>query len=202
VCIGNREGDLERLLECLRTPPRRLHARALGASVAAACDAINGLSQADASASGKNERPFAAGPHPAIPGVLWVESERGCETCELETKEVIISRKTGESALLGGDIHRPGVIAVTPGVRVGDRVSVLVDLDDRFLAFAPVKLLSTLRCSPAWLKGKWAALLANARPRDTAPPCTRLTKLCTHGLRFSLVLCPHIERFIASEKAH
>ena len=152
----------------MRTPPRRLHARALGAGVAAACDAINQLSHADGLASGKNPA-FVAGSHPTIPGVLWVESAQGRGSWELEPMEVIISRKTGESALLGGDIHRPGVVALTPGLRVGDRVSVLVDLDDRFLAFAPVKLLSTMRCAPAWLKGKWATRHTNAGPRHYLP---------------------------------
>ena len=201
-CDGSQRcmcGLNETLARCLMSPPLTVNIRVhRSISREDACAELTRLAEADAVVS--REVPFRVSPHPMLEDAITVTPTPQSTQPSVLHKEVIVSRKCGESVLLGNgtphaarrtphaarrtphaarrtphaDIHAPGVVTASPKLSPGDMVSVLVDIDDRFLHHAPVRLLEQKQCSAAWLKGKWQNELNKVLQRligfDAGPP--------------------------------
>ncbi|KAK2152149.1 hypothetical protein LSH36_338g01025 [Paralvinella palmiformis] len=66
--------------------------------------------------------------HPMIADMLVIRNDGPHDIKQVEN-EVIIDLSCGTAVLRGADIYIQGILAATPGMRVGDEVSVYVDLD-------------------------------------------------------------------------
>ena len=69
-------------------------------------------------------------PHAVLPDVLTVKLP-AAPRLELmpEPKEVVVGHLCGMAVLRGASVFAPGVMAVSSGVRQGDRVSLWADVD-------------------------------------------------------------------------
>ncbi|EKX50189.1 hypothetical protein GUITHDRAFT_104001 [Guillardia theta CCMP2712] len=70
-----------------------------------------------------------------------------------EGRELVVSRRCAEAVLRGSHIFIPGMMGCSPHTAKGDVVTVLCDVQDRFLRGASTHILSTRKLDPKRMKG-------------------------------------------------